>query len=77
MHTAKIKFDFPEGKRGIIFNSVKPDISSTERATTTLKNERELVAEIDAKDTTALRAAMNTLLQMVSASEKATDAVKK
>lgn len=76
MHTAKIRFEFPENKRSIIFKSVKPDITSSERATTKLTNDKELAAEIEAKDITALRAAINTLLQAVSASEKAADVVK-
>ncbi len=77
LHSAIISFDFPEKKKGIIFDSVKPDITSTERANTTLLNGNELSANIQAKDVVALRAAVNTLLQMVSASEKTIDATVK
>ncbi len=77
LHTATISFDFSEKKKGIIFNSVKPDITSTDRANTTLLNGNELSANIQAKDVVALRAAVNTLLQMVSASEKTIDATVK
>lgn len=77
MHKATITFDFPEKKGGIIFDSVKPDITSTGRANTVLLNGEELSANIEANDVVALRAAMNTLLQMVSASEKTIDAATK
>ena len=77
LHTATINFDFPEKKRSVIFDSVKPDLTSTDRANTTLLNGEELSANIQAKDVVALRAAVNTLLQMVSASEKTIDATTK
>ena len=77
LHSAIISFDFSEKKKSIIFDSVKPDITSTERANTTLLNGNELSANIQAKDVVALRAAVNTLLQMVSASEKTIDATTK
>jgi len=77
LHTATINFDFPEKKRCIIFDSVKPDLTSTDRANTTLVNGKELSANIQAKDVVALRAAVNTLLQMVSASDKTIDATAK
>ncbi len=71
MIESKTIFDFDEKKAELILSSLKPDITNTKRATITLKIESEtLVAKISAKDTTALRAAINSVLMLVSAAEK-------
>ncbi len=71
MIESKTIFDFDEKKAELILSSLKPDITNTKRATITLKIESEtLVAKISAKDTTALRAAINSVLRLVGTAEK-------
>jgi len=76
VHTARLKFEFPEDKRDILFEALNPDVSSSERARTVLKKERALVVDITARDITAMRAALNTVLQSIAACEKTVDVVK-
>lgn len=72
MISTKIKFDFDKKKSEIIFKSIKPDLSNTKRATTKLVLDKMgiLNVSIEANDTTALRAATNTLLRLIDTSEK-------
>ncbi len=71
MIESRTVFDFDEKTAELILSSLRPDITNTKRATITLKIESEtLVAEIRAKDTTALRAAINSVLRLVGAAEK-------
>lgn len=72
MISTKIEFDFDKKKSEIIFKSIKPDLSNTKRATTNVVIDKTgiLKVSIEANDTTALRAATNTLLRLIDTSEK-------
>lgn len=72
MISTKIEFDFDKKKSEIIFKSIKPDLTNTKRATTNIIIDKMgiLKVSIEANDTTALRAATNTLLRLIDSSEK-------
>ncbi|NOR85247.1 hypothetical protein GQ473_03955 [archaeon] len=72
MISTKIEFDFDKKKSDIIFKSIKPDLTNTKRAITKVVIDKNgtLSVSIEANDTTALRAATNTLLRLIDTSEK-------
>lgn len=67
MHTAKISIPYSDA----LFRSFIPEEKKTERFEYTLrKSKKELVFDVRAKDSVALRAALSSILKLISVNEK-------
>lgn len=68
--TAAVRLKIPSGKRlETVFNSLKPEVTNvtTKRSRTVLEKKEEfLILKIEARDTVALRAALNTYLRWIN-----------
>ncbi len=71
MHEATIRLDVPEKLKKIVYGAISPDLRTDGRAKVALSE--DLTVKIEAKDYTAMRASMNTIMRLAKAAQNAAE----
>ncbi len=74
MYKSVIEIDKPADK-DLIYQSLIPDMASTERADISIRSGKTLKIEINTKDITSLRAVINTVLRQIKLIEDTTKVI--
>ena len=74
MYKSVIEIDKPADK-DVIYQSLIPDMASTERADISIRSGKTLKIEINTKDITSLRAVINTVLRQIKLIEDTTKVI--